>query len=156
VANQDSLNTSVLLGNGDGTFQAQAALSTQNPVSTLVADFNHDGKMDVAVGLSVGNQISLFMGNGNGTFQAPVAVAPGHQVLEMKAVDLNGDGNLDIVAAADNSAGTSPRAVVLLGNGDGTFSAPTEFATGPGNTSASIAVGDLNGDGKLDLAVANT
>jgi len=127
---------SVLLGNGDGTFEAPveyAASSSQSLITdVIVADFNGDGKLDLAVG---GSEVSVLLGNGNGTFQAAVN-SPGTSPLA--AADFNGDGKLDLFAGGK----------VLLGNGNGTF---TLYATYPTATAAAAA--DLNGDGKPDLAI---
>jgi len=127
---------SILLGNGDGTFQAPveySASSSQSLITdVIVADFNGDGKLDLAVG---GGEVSVLLGNGNGTFQAPLN-SPGSSPLA--AADFNGDGKLDLFAGGN----------VLLGNGNGTF---TLYATYPTATAAAAA--DLNGDGKPDLVV---
>jgi FG-GAP-like repeat/Abnormal spindle-like microcephaly-assoc'd, ASPM-SPD-2-Hydin len=132
---------SVLLGNGDGTFQApvEYAASTSQTAfvadSVIVADFNGDGKLDLAVGGGTG--VAVLLGNGNGTFQAALN-AQGSPPLA--AADFNLDGKLDLFAGGD----------VLLGNGDGTF---TLYATYPSGYAAAAA--DLNGDGKPDLVVAD-
>jgi len=92
----------------------------------------------------------VLLGNGDGTFQAavnyPVETAPNSVAVG----DFNGDGKPDLAVANSGSGGPVS---VLLGNGDGTFQAAVNF--GAGSTPASVAVGDFNGDGKPDLAVAN-
>jgi hypothetical protein len=141
---------SVLLGNGDGTFQAARNFAAGNrPWSVAVGDFNGDGIPDLAVANSYSNNVSVLLGNGDGTFQAARNFAAGSFPLSVAVGDLNGDGTLDLAVA--NSGGNNVS--VLLGNGDGTFQAARNYAVG--NGPLSVAVGDFNGDGAPDLAVAN-
>ena len=164
----------VLLGNGDGTFQAAVAYGSGGyaAVSVAVADVNGDGKLDLVVAnlcasssecLANGGVVSVLLGNGDGTFQAAVAYRSGGYEAESVAVaDVNGDGKPDLLVAnyCQMSSNCTPQnkgfgvVGVLLGNGDGTFRAAT--VTGSGGIGAfSLAVGDINGDGKPDLVVAN-
>jgi uncharacterized repeat protein (TIGR03803 family) len=141
----------VLLGNGDGTFQAAVLYSTGNkPMWIAVGDFNGDGKLDVAAANQVDNTVSILLGNGDGTFQTAVAYATGSSPETVIAADFNGDGKLDL-AVANSMGGNSVS--ILLGNGDGTFQPYLEFATGADPRQA--VTGDFNGDGKLDLAITN-
>jgi hypothetical protein len=143
----------VLMGNGDGTFRA--AISTNIGTflgSFVVADVNRDGKPDIVA--SDGSSIFVFLGNGDGTFKAgqvfsPSSTAWGHLTLG----DFNGDGKVDIALTPfGNTPGTID---VFLGNGDGTFASTPIGSTGVATPVAMVA-GDFNGDGKLDLAVADT
>lgn len=141
---------SILLGNGDGTFQAAVDYATGNsPTTAAVGDLNGDGKPDIVVANSGENDVSILTGNGDGTFQAPVAVAAGSLPNGVLVADFNGDGKADIAVAN----GASNDLSILIGNGDGTFQPPVNYAVG--NGPIYVAAGDLNGDGKLDLAVAN-
>jgi hypothetical protein len=150
VANFNSNNISVLLGNGDGTFQTAVNYPVgTNPVSVTVGDFNGDGKLDLAVANNNSNNVSVLLGNGDGTFQTAVNYPVGIKPFSVTASDFNGDGKVDLAVANGNSYNVS----VLLGNGDGIFQPAVNYAAGDGPLS--VAVGDFNADGKLDLAVAN-
>src|SRR5437773_448084 len=150
TANSDTNNVSVLLGNGDGTFQAAPTLvAGSRPESVAVGDINRDGVPDLAVANSGSSDVSVLLGNGDGTFQAARAFAvAGTTAAAVAVADLDGDGRPDLAMA---HAGVVS---VLLGNGDGTFQAARAFATA-GTSPHSITVADLNGDGRPDLAVAN-
>jgi len=152
---------SILLGNGDGTFQPQTTLSTSYfPGSIAAGDFNGDGVLDLAVAnrslppASYSAAITIFLGNGDGTFKPGVNYAVGPQYANppssLITADFNGDGKLDLVAANSNTPGSVS---ILLGNGDGTFQAQVQYSTGA--EPYTVIAGDFNGDGKLDLATAN-
>ena len=150
---------SVLLGNGDGTFRSPVSYSLGESGGYFVAlgDVNGDGKLDIAVGTS--SAVTVLLGNGDGTFQPAVSYSSGgYSALSVALADVNGDGRLDLLVANEcaNATGcTNGVVAVLLGNGDGTFQPATAIDSG-GSDSFYLAVGDVNGDGKLDLVVANT
>src|SRR5258708_8315896 len=156
--NSSTLNAntvSVLLGNGDGTFQSQVEYATgEAPYDVAIADFNADGKLDLAVAnaSSSANSVSILLGNGEGTFGSHVDYAAGLQPFTLVAADLNGDGKIDLeVEHASSSTPTS----VLLGNGDGTFQPYSSYADG-GSQTLAVAVGDFNHDGVLDVVTGNS
>ncbi len=146
----NGFTVSILLGNGNGTFQTQTAATTGAfPISVVISDLNGDGIPDLAVANLKGNSVSVLLGIGNGTFQAQSTLATGSSPIFVTTGDLNGDGKLDIVAANSNSASLS----VMLGNGNGTFQAQQVLTVGSNPTSA--IVGDVNGDGYQDIIATN-
>ena len=145
---------SVLLGNGDGTFQPPLIVALQKGTALnnasrhlIAADFNRDGKLDLAEG----NSAVLLLGRGDGTFQVPISYGvPG----PLAAGDLDGDGKPDL--AVRRTAGAVS---ILLGNGDGTFQEPAEFSAATSNVmlpGGAVIIADFNGDGSPDLAVAGS
>lgn len=120
-----------------------------NPSGIAVADYNGDGKDDMAVvNNAVAGTVGIMLSNGDGTFQPKVDYAAGASSLDAKAGDFNGDGKLDLAIVGAQGVN------ILVGNGDGTFSAPTLYAAGFG--SHAIVLGDFNNDGKLDVATMNS
>jgi hypothetical protein len=126
------------------------------PLSVAVGDFNGDGRLDLAVANSIfggrHDTVSILLGTGTGSFEAKTDFSTGTSPRSDAVGDFNGDGNLDL-AMVNYDADTVS---ILLGTGAGSFGAKTDFGTGgTGSGPVSVAVGDFNGDGKLDLAVAN-
>jgi len=144
----------VSLGNGDGTFthgNGSPISVGQNLSAIVTADFNGDGKLDVAVTDQDSNAVLILLGNDDGTFGSPTTIAVGSQPTSIISGDFNNDGKLDLVTANFGDGTVS----LLLGNGDGTFtqSSGSPYAVGVGPFQ--IVAADFNGDGKLDLATTN-
>jgi hypothetical protein len=152
VSTGGSLSVSILLGNGDGTFGASTNFPAGGEAFSLaVGDFNGDGNQDLAITKLTSSNVAIMLGNGIGGFSAPVNFATGNSPYSVAVGDFNGDGKQDLAIA---NRDTSPGSVsILLGNGDGSFTAGTSQSVNIGPYS--VAVGDFNSDGKQDLAVIN-
>lgn len=141
---------SVLLNQGNGTFAPKVDYPIGAwPSGIAIADFNADGKLDVAAVNSGSSTVSVIFGVGNGTFGAAVDYAAGSGARGLAAGDFNGDGKPDLAVTnsfADNVS-------VLLNLGNGTYAPKVDYPTA--RFPESIVATDLNGDGKADLATAN-
>jgi FG-GAP-like repeat/Domain of unknown function (DUF4214) len=159
VVNTFSSNVGVLLGHGDGTFADPVFYQTgSQPRAITVADFNGDGKPDLAVANSQSNTVTILLNRGQGTFQANPTVTVGTSPVAIVAADFNGDGQPDLAVANAGgfSAADGPNGgnvSVLLSNGDGTFQPAVNYAAD--FAPSALAVGDFDGDGRLDLMAAN-
>lgn len=151
VANVATLNISLFINNGDGTFRPRTDIPVQfGALNLAVGDFNKDGHQDVAALSLLG--VVVLLGKGDGTFQVSGTYGSGlgGPQANLVAADLNNDGKLDL-AVADSATNNIS---VLLGNGNGSFSNSVNYKADTNNSVQTLAVGDLNGDGIPDIAVA--
>lgn len=143
---------SVLLGNGDGSFQVPAIVTTMSliPGAVGVGHFRIGKNLDLAVTQEFGgtSEMQIPLGNGDGTFRLGQTYPVGPLSYAVAAADFNGDHKLDLAVAEGLGIGVR----VFLGNGDGTFQ---EVADYPDYSASSLVVSDLNGNGKPDLVVGN-
>ena len=156
IVNQIDKTVSILLGQGDGTFNPVSGKlpQTGNGPSAIVAgDFNADGKLDLAVVNQADSTVSIFLGNGDGTFQPRRDFPTGTSPTALVTGDFNADGILDLAIVNKDANTVSVLLGKGTGKGDGTFNAKTDFPTG--KSPVAITTGDFNGDGRIDLAVAN-
>jgi predicted nucleotidyltransferase len=116
---------------------------------------NADGKSDLVT--STQTKIAVLAGNGDGTFQKTVHYPSGRGQVSpaVKAGDFNSDGDLDLAVADSVSSGVNSTLTLFPGSGDGVFVSHLNFLASKGPGPSSVATGDFNGDGKLDVALAN-
>jgi hypothetical protein len=143
----------IMLGNGDGTFKAPVSYATgADPRMVIAGDFNSDGKLDLATANAESETISVLLGNGDGTFQTHKdnSTSIAASCISLAAGALSDNRRLDIVAGCQAEG----EVVVLISNGNGTFKAAKAYPVPAGVDD--VALGDFNGDGKLDVAVTNS
>jgi hypothetical protein len=165
VVNKDDDTLSILLGNGDGTFLQHQTLATGDGPSDVAAiDIDEDGDIDLLVVNEFDGTLMVFTNDGAGSFTLTETVDAGEgRPKSVDPTEVDGDGKTDVVVSADDDEAaalgafrqSSPGAMIVLrGRGDGGFEAPLRFQAGFNPRRASLA--DLNGDGRIDVLVANS
>jgi hypothetical protein len=150
VAANGSGTVSVLAGDGTGTVFTKTDFTAGSRCDAVVlADFDGDGKPDIATTNSTASKIDLLLDDGSGSFTSGTSVATGTSPFRIATGDVNGDGKADLATANYYMGGS--QLSVLPGNGDGTFGTRTDINLPGGTSVGDIAIADLNGDGKADL-----
>jgi hypothetical protein len=155
VADWFTGHVAILLGKGNGKFDAPRYFPVTLAYALAAADFNGDHKLDLAVvqyGGTGQSALSIYLGNGDGSFHRSATYALGVEATSIAIADFNGDGKLDLAVTNEGGQGGNGSVMVFFGKGDGTFSLPTTYNL-PGYPDG-VAAADLDGDGHPDLAVA--
>ena len=156
VTNKGTDTIGIFFGFDYTSFARQKSCATgenSKPASVTIADFNNDGHLDIVSALYTSNNVAIFLGFGDGTFTPVMTFSnvDSSQPWSVAAADFNNDTNLDITVA---NSGTDNIAI-LLGYGNGSFTDPILYSTGPAAASQGVAVADFNNDKCLDIVVAN-
>ena len=159
VAYDWSSNVAVFLGHGDGTFSHKIIYytgSNSQLSSIITADFDKDGRLDVAVAVLSMNKVDFLFGSGNGTFQRQKSFFTVAYSIpnSLAAGDFNNDGNVDIVVS--DTEPEHEHLLILLGKGDGDFFIHSKYASKINSLLCSIVIGNFNNDSLLDIIVANS
>lgn len=156
ASNSNGTTVSVLLGNGDGSFQSPVNTAVGNyPLGIALADLNHDGKLDIAVANQADSTVSVLFGNGDGTFALHGTYSVGSGPVGIAIADLQNNGSQEIITTNENASTiTVLRPLTNTWTWSGTRQ-PNRQDFPTGSYPTDIAVADLTHDGKLDVLTAN-
>jgi len=151
VVNENSEDIRVLFNDGAGNYSVFFLFDMPNanrPSTNEGSDFDHNGKIDIAIGSTQSNNVSVFMGNNSTVFENEINYIADNGVRGITVIDINGDGWDDIATANRIASNIS----ILVNDGTGNFNAPINIETGTSQETAIVAT-DLNNDGYTDLIV---
>ena len=154
VTNSGANNIGVFLGDGTGVFITQTTFSTGlSPRSLVVVDINQDQILDIATANFLGNSVSVLLGNADGRFseQKTFLTGDGSSPNSIQSGDFDRDGKMDLAVANSGMSNIG----LLIGYGNGVFRQDRIYTTGKNSYPDDIAVGDFNGDNRLDIISAN-
>jgi len=160
TANTSSKSISVLLSNSSSSFSRTDIPLNSEPESVILKDLDKDGNLDIISASpyqtnSSTGRVSVLLGNSNSTFVTQTNYAVGYGARSVAVGDINNDGRNDIVTASLGS-GNGSSASVLLGNSNGSFAAATNYPLRYNSSPTSVAIGDLDLDGDLDVIVSGS
>jgi uncharacterized protein (DUF2141 family) len=160
TSNSDG-SISVLFGTGNGGFAAASVYQMEansQPQNIVLGDINNDGSLDIALAdINISGKILVLLNDTRGRFTTPITYDLGNytQPTDVALQDVNGDGKLDVLTISGTPFGMNQLAV-MLNNGTGSFLPAVTYAIGNTINASYLAVGDVNGDGKLDVVTTNT